>query len=208
MKILVADDHQIVRKGLQLIIARRPDWLIAAEAANATELYDALAHDRFDILVLDLRLGGASGLDVLVRLRQEYADLPVLMLSMHPEEQYAVHCLRAGASGYVQKDATADEILDAIERVASGRRWVSTVVAEQLANDLAHPHEGRPHERLSAREAEVFRRLAIGETVTAISKAMQLSVKTVSTYRTRILEKTGFQSNADIVAYAIRNNLL
>ena len=208
MKILVADDHQIVRKGLQLIIARRPDWLIAAEAANATELYDALSQDRFDILVLDLRLGGASGLDVLVRLRQEYADLPVLMLSMHPEEQYAVHCLRAGASGYVQKDATADEILDAIERVASGRRWVSTVVAEQLANDLAHPHEGRPHERLSARESEVFRRLAIGETVTAISKAMQLSVKTVSTYRTRILEKTGFQSNADIVAYAIRNNLL
>ncbi|HEX7828141.1 MAG TPA: response regulator transcription factor [Thermoanaerobaculia bacterium] len=208
MKILVADDHQIVRKGLQLIIARRPDWLIAAEAANAAELYSALAREHFDVLVLDLRLGGVSGVDVLRSIRHEHAHLPVLMLSMHPEEQYAMHCLRAGASGYVQKDATADEILDAIERVASGRRWVSTVVAEQLANELAHPHEGRPHERLSIRESEVFRRLAIGETVTAISKAMQLSVKTVSTYRTRILEKTGFQSNADIVAYAIRNNLL
>jgi two-component system, NarL family, invasion response regulator UvrY len=208
MRILIADDHQIVRKGLQLIIARRPAWQIAAEAANAAELFDVLARDRFDVLVLDLRLGGVSGVDVLGRVRGEYAELPVLMLSMHPEEQYAVHCLRSGASGYVQKDATADEILDAIERVASGRRWVSTVVAEQLANELAHPHEGRPHERLSARESEVFRRLAVGETVTAISKAMDLSVKTISTYRTRILEKTGFQSNADIVAYSIRNNLL
>jgi DNA-binding NarL/FixJ family response regulator len=127
---------------------------------------------------------------------------------MHPEQLYALPCLRAGAGGYVQKDATADQILEAIERVASGRRWVSDAVAEQLVNKVANPTERRPHERLSARELEVFRRLAIGETVTAIAKTMSLSVKTISTYRARILEKTGFQTNADIVAYAIRNNLV
>lgn len=206
MKILVADDHQIVRKGLQLIIAHRPSWTIG-EASDPTELFAALASDTYDVLVLDLRLRGVSGLDILGRARREHPQLPVLILSMHPEEQYALLSLRAGASGYVQKDATAEEILEALERVGAGRRWVSSAVAEQLAEELVHPSD-RPHERLSVRELEVFRRLAVGESVTAISKAMALSVKTISTYRARILDKTGFQTNADIVAYAIRNHLI
>jgi two-component system invasion response regulator UvrY len=208
MRILTADDHQIVRKGLQLIIAHRPGWEIAAEAASAPELFHALQSGSFDVLVLDLRLRGENGLDLLARIRREHPTLPVLILSMHPEEPYALLSLRAGASGYVQKDAGADEILDAIERVAAGRRWVSSALAEQLANELANPHDRRPHERLSVRELEVFRRLALGESVTSIAKIMNLSVKTISTYRTRILDKTGFHTNADIVAYAIRNNLL
>jgi DNA-binding NarL/FixJ family response regulator len=208
IRILTADDYQIVRKGLQLIVARRPSWQIAGEAANATELFEALARDTFDVLVLDLRLGGVSGFEILERVRREFPKVPVLMLSRYPEEQYALQSLRAGANGYVEKDASADEILDAIERVASGRRWVSGLVAEQLAEELVRPMERRPHERLSVRELDVFRRLAVGETVTSIAKAMNLSVKTVSTYRTRILDKTGFQTNADIVAYAVRNNLV
>lgn len=208
MRILAADDHVIVRKGLQLIIAWRPGWEIAAEASNVTELFDALASGPFDVLVLDLRLHGESGIEILGRVRREYPQLPVLMLSSHPEEQYALHALRGGAGGYVQKDASAEEILEALERVAAGRRWVSSALAEQLANELVSPADRRPHERLSLRELEVFRRLAIGESVTSIAKAMNLSVKTISTYRARILEKTGFHTNADIVAYAIRNNLL
>lgn len=208
MNILIADDHQIVRKGLQLIIAHRPEWQITGEAASSAELYSALAASAFDVLVLGLRLRGESGLDILSRVRREHPSLPVLILSREPEEQYALPVLRAGAGGYVQKDATAEEIIDAIERVALGRRWVSRAVAEQLANEFASPHEMRPHERLSARELEVFHRIAVGETVSSIAKAMSLSVKTISTYRTRILEKTGFHTNADIVAYAVRNDLL
>jgi DNA-binding NarL/FixJ family response regulator len=207
MRIAVADEHQIVRRGLQLVISRCPGWTIAAEAADADQLFSALRSGVFDVLVIDFRLRDRSGIDLLGQIRREHPSLPVLVLSSQPEEQYAIPALRAGARGYVQKDATAEEILTAIERVAAGRRWVSERVSEILADELAQPKEV-PHERLSAREREVFLLLARGETITRIAEILRLSVKTVSTYRARIMEKTGFRTNADIVAYAIRSGLM
>ena len=204
MKIVVADDHQIIRRGLQLIVSRQPGWSVAAEAGDAGELFEVLRREPYDVLVLDLHLREASALELLPELRRDHPALPVLILSSEPEQHYAIAALRAGARGFIQKDATADEIIDAIERVASGRTRFSERIGEQMANELASGHAGPPHERLSPRELDVFLRLARGETVGDIAAALGVSIKTVSTYRTRILEKTGFRSNADIVAYAVR----
>jgi DNA-binding NarL/FixJ family response regulator len=157
---------------------------------------------------MDLRLRDRSTLELLEEIRREHPALPVLILTSFPEEQYALAALRAGARGYVPKDATADEILDAIARVAAGRTRVSERITELLAQGLASPSVPLLHERLSRRELDVFMRLARGETVGDIAAALGVSIKTVSTYRTRILEKTGFRSNADIVAYAVRGGLL
>jgi DNA-binding NarL/FixJ family response regulator len=208
MKIIVADDHSIVRRGLQGVIARKSGWFLAAEAETAEELFELLRRDRYDILVLDLMLRNRSGIDLLAEIRREHPSLPVLMLSMHAEEQYAIRCLRAGAKGYVQKDSSLEDLLEAIGRVAAGRTWVSPAVAEQMATQLVSPSEKPPHELLSPREFEVFRMIASGRSITEIAGELHVSVKTVSTYRARILEKTGFHSNADIVAYAVRNSMV
>jgi two-component system invasion response regulator UvrY len=209
VRIVIADDHTIVRRGMQLIVSKRPGWSIAAEAAGSDELFAALrGDDRFDVVVLDLSLGGRSGLDILGQIRRELPALPVLILSSAPEEQYAMQCIRAGARGYLSKDASADEILEAIERVASGRLWLSPAAGDQLAAGIMNPADRLPHELLSPREFEVFRSIAAGRTMTEIAGSMNISVKTASTYRTRILDKTGFRSNADIIAYAIRSNLV
>jgi DNA-binding NarL/FixJ family response regulator len=198
----------IIRRGMQLIVAKRPGWSIVAEAATAGELYDLLRRERIDIVVLDLTLRDHSGIDVLAHVRRDHPNVPVLILASQPEEQFALHCLRAGARGYVQKDSTADDILAAIERVAAGRTWVSPAVTEQMATELLKPSDKAPHQLLSPREFEVFRLIASGKTMTEIATALSVSVKTASTYRARILEKTGFHGNADIVAYAIRTNLI
>jgi len=207
MKILIADDHSIVRRGLQQIIALRAGWTVAGEACEGDAVLPALRREAFDVVILDISLGRRSGIDLLPSIRAEFPDLPVLMLSMHAEQQYAIRCLRAGASGYIQKDATPEELIAAIERVASGHRYVSEAVGEQLATQLVLG-EGEPHERLSDREMEVFRLIASGRTASEAAEVLHLSVKTISTYRARILEKTGFRSNADIVSYAIRNELI
>jgi two-component system, NarL family, invasion response regulator UvrY len=207
MKILIADDHVIVRRGLQQIIAKRAEWTVAAEVARADEVLPALHRGAFDLLILDVSLSDRSGIDLLEPLRAEFPRLPVLMLSMHAEKQYAVRCLRAGAAGYIQKDASPEELIAAIERVAAGRRYVSEAVGEQLAVQLMQGGK-EPHERLSERELEVFLRIAGGSTATEMAEALHISVKTVSTYRARILEKTGFESNAEIISYAIRNGLV
>lgn len=207
MKIIVADDHAIVRRGFQQIVATRPGWEVSAEASNADELLSALRRDSFDVLVLDVSLGDRSGIDLLAHLRSEFPALPVLMLSMHPEEQYAVRCLRAGANGYIEKNSVPEEILDAIVRVAAGGKYITPALASRLADEIVRgTHD--PHARLSAREFEVFRLIAVGRSPSDIAEALHLSVKTVSTYRTRILEKTGFRTNADIITYAIRNSLV
>jgi two-component system, NarL family, invasion response regulator UvrY len=207
LKIVIADHHMIIRRGMQLIVAKRPGWNIAAEAANPEELHAVLQRERFDVLVLDLMLRERSAVEIMAEVRKEHPSLPVLILASQPEEQYALHALRAGARGYVQKDSTADDILEAIERVAAGRTWLSPAVTEQLAQEFLNPHHKEPHELLSPREFEVFRMIATGLTMTEIATALGVSVKTASTYRHRILEKTGFHGNADIVAYAIRKGL-
>ena len=208
MKILIADDHSVVRRGLQQIIATRPGWEVAHEVSSADDVLPALRRLAISALVLDVSLGGRSGIDLLSHIRAEFPALPVLMLSMHAEEQYAIRCLRAGASGYIRKDTSPEELIEAIERVLSGRRYISPTVAEQLATELIHGPSESPHERLSAREFEVFRLIAAGKSATEIAESLHLSVKTVSTYRSRILIKTGFRSNADIITYAIRSGLV
>jgi len=207
LRVFVADDHDVVRRGLQQIVATQPGWELAGEARRADDVLPALRSTSVDILILDISLGGRSGIDLLGYIRAEFPSLPVLILSMHAEEQYAARCIRAGASGYLQKDSSPEEIVGAIERVAAGRRYVSAALAGAIADDVARGTLP-PHERLSDREFEVFRLMAQGMTATDIAESLHLSVKTVSTYRARILEKTGFHSNADIVAYAVRSGLV
>jgi DNA-binding NarL/FixJ family response regulator len=201
-RIAIADDHAIVRKGLRQIIADAPDLTVVGEAGSADELLTLVRSCPIDLVVLDLGLGMRSGIDVVKHLRSEFPRLRVLVLSMHREDLFAERALRAGASGYVQKDDAPEELLAAIVRVASGGTYVSAKVAEKLAEGMTR---GRapvmPHERLSDREFEVFRLLGRGMSITEIAQALNLSVKTVSTHRTRIMEKTGLQTNADIVAY-------
>lgn len=208
MNILIADDHHIVRHGLRHIIATQPGWHVTAEASTAEEVLLVLRREEIHVVVLAVMLRGRSGIDLLGDIRTEFPTLPVLMLSMLPEEQYALRCLREGASGYIQKDSSADELIGAIQRVASGHLYVSSTVAEQLAAELVHGSAGLPHEGLSKREFEVFRLIATGKSVGEIAEALHLSANTVSTYRSRILAKTGFRSNADIIGYAIRNGLV
>ncbi len=208
MRIAIADDHMIVRRGMQLIVAKRPGWSIVVEAASSEELFEGLRRERVDIVVVDMSLRQRSGLDVLSQVRREHPALPVLILSSGREEDHALSAIRAGARGYIQKDSTADEILDAIARVAGGRTWVSDTVTDQMATAIMRPTQRAAHELLSKRELEAFLLIARGLTMTAIAASMGISVKTASTFRTRILEKTGFHSNADIVAYAVRANLI
>jgi two-component system invasion response regulator UvrY len=208
MRVLIADDHAVVRRGLQQIIAMRPGWTVGAEVSEADEILPLLQRGAFDALILDVTLQGRSGIDVLGQIRAAFPALPVLILSMHAEEQYALRCLRAGASGYIQKDRSPEELLHAIERVGGGHIYMSDAVAEQRAADIVRGGAQPPHERLSKREFEVFGLIAAGKGVTEIAADLHVSVKTVSTYRARILLKTGFRSNADIIVYAIHAGLL
>ena len=208
MNIVIADDHSVVRRGLQQIIGTQPPWKVVAEVTNADDVLPALRSVRADLLVLDVALGGRSGIDLLGNIRSEFPSLPVLMLSMYDEEQYAIPCLRAGAAGYIQKDSTPEDLIEAMRRVGTGHTYFSNAVGDQLAAEVLGRRTAPPHERLSTRELEVFRLLASGSSVSEIAAMLHLSVKTVSTYRSRVLEKTGFRSNAELIAYAIRTGLV
>lgn len=208
MRIIIADDHAIVRRGLQQIIATRGGWTVVGEAANGEELLALLKTIEADVLVLDVSIGDRSGIDLLEPVRALAPNLPVLMLSVYAEEHYAMRALRAGAHGYIQKDRAPEEIVAAIERVAGGRTHMSDAIVEQMAATISGAHAENPHDQLSPREFQVFRMIGAGRAVGEIAEILKVSVKTVSTYRTRILEKTGFRTNADIIAYVIRNELL
>ena len=208
MKLLVAGGDAIVRKGFHEIVRARPGWEVAAEARDGTELVDALRRNAADVVVLGLPLDGTSDVDVIAEARVEAPLLPMLVFAAYPEEHYGLAFLRAGANGYIRRNAEPEEILNAIATVAKGGQYVSAPLSRQIAKSMIRGTPTQPHERLSARELEVFRLLALGRSPTEIASLLQLSVKTVSTYRTRILDKTGFTSNADIVGYAIRNRLV
>lgn len=208
IRVLVADDHAVVRKGLVQIMSDMIDIQVAAEAGSAEEVYDLVRSGSFDVVVLDLNLGDASGLEVLKTVRSEFPDLPVLILSVHPEEQYAVRMLRADASGYLNKDSAPKQLVKAIRRVAEGRRYVSPAVAETLVDRLDGDPDGPIHSSLSDREFQVLRLLASGKTVSEIADMLSLSVKTVSTYRGRVLEKMQMKNNAELTHYAIKNDLV
>jgi two-component system invasion response regulator UvrY len=209
IRILVVDDHAVVRAGVQFFLADIPDMRITGEAATAQEAIRLIRSREYDIVLLDIAMPDKSGVEVLKQIKREKPDLPVLMLSMHPENRYAVQILRSGASGYVQKEALATELVNAIHTIMRGHKYISPAVAELLTMDPAIADADKPlHEMLSAREYQIFYKLGQGEGVTKIADELCLSVKTVSTYRSRVLEKMNMSSNADIIYYAIKQNLI
>jgi DNA-binding NarL/FixJ family response regulator len=208
IKILIADDHPIVRKGLKEIIEETPGMKVVDEASNGQEVLEKVFKKDINVVLLDISMPGRSGLDILRDMKRQKPKLVVLVLSMHPEEQYAVQALKEGASGYLTKKSAPDELLTALRKVSSGGKYVSASLAEKLAYALEKDGEKPPHETLSVREYEVMRMIASGKTVTEIARELFLSPKTISTYRARILEKMRMKNNAQLVRYAIKNRLV
>ena len=208
IKILVADDHAIVREGLKQIVKETEDIRVIGEAADGHEVMRLVNEDNWDLVLLDIGMPGRSGIDILKELKNENPGLPVLMLSMYPEEQYAVRALKAGASGYLTKESVPDELISAIRKVSAGGKYVSSSLAEKLAYDLVADVERPPHEILSDREYEVMCMIAKGDTIKDIADTLCLSIKTISTYRSRILEKMRMKNNAELMHYAIKHDLV
>jgi DNA-binding NarL/FixJ family response regulator len=208
IKVLIADDHPIVRQGLRQILAGTADMEVAGEAVNSQEALDQVRVGGWDVLVLDMTMPGRSGFDILKELKHEQPHLPVLVLSIHAEEQLAVRVLKAGASGYLTKENAPDELVKAIRRVVSGGRYISPSLAETLAFGLVAASDRPRHETLSDREFQVMQSMAKGKTLTEIAEALSLSAKTVSTYRARLLEKLNLKTNAELMRYAIEHELI
>ena len=208
LRILVADDHEVVRKGLVNVLSETLQPVKIDEAGNGQEAVSKASKTEYDLVVLDIKMPGKSGLDVLKEIKEHKPKLPVLILSMLPEEQFAIRAIRAGASGYLTKDAAGDELVLAIRKALKGERYISGSLAEILAGDLDGDSEKLPHEILSDREYQVMLMIASGKPVGAIAKELCLSVKTISSYRTNILLKTRMKNNAEITHYAIQNKLV
>jgi two-component system invasion response regulator UvrY len=208
IKLLIIDDQQVVREGLKRIFEEQPVTVTFGEAGVAPEALRLVREQDWDVAVLDLSLGGWSGLELLKELKQVRPHLPVLIFSMHSEEQYASRAFKAGAAGYVTKDSPTSELVNAINKVVKGGRYVSPALAERLVIDLGRATDRPPHETLSDREFEVMRLIASGKTVSEIAALLSLSDRTISTYRARILEKMGMKTNAEITHYAIGNELV
>jgi DNA-binding NarL/FixJ family response regulator len=206
VQILVADDHAVVRRGIRDILTAEADMTVTGEAADGHELSAIARREPWDVIILDLNMPGGSGLDILQNLKEWYPDRPVLVLSMHPEEQFAVRVLRAGAAGYLTKGSAAEELVVAVRKVASGGRYVSAALGERLASRLGTGSQPL-HEQLSNREFAVLRRIASGQSVSEIAADLSLSVKTVSTYRARILQKMGMRHNGELTRYALEHHL-
>ncbi len=208
IKILIADDHAVVRRGLRQILSEVPEMLVGAEAANAQEVRDHVRKERWDVVVLDINMPGASGIELLGELRREHPESRVLILTVSPEDQYAVRAIKAGAAGFLTKESAPEKLIEAVRKIASGGRYVSPELAEALASLFAGEGIGAPHERLSDREFEVLKMLASGKTVSQVAQELGLSVKTVSTHRTRILKKMDMRTNAELTHYAVKNRLV
>ena len=208
IRIALVDDHAVVRAGLRQFLADHVDLRVVAEASNGREALDIARQEIADVMLLDISMPDQSGVDALLAIKARAPELPVLILSSFPEEHYATTLLRQGAAGDLGKDCDPEEIVKAIRTVALGRRYITSGVAERLAAGLATPGEKAPHELLSEREFQVFLRLAKGETISHMAEGMSLSVKTVSTYRTRVMEKMGLESNSDLTYYALKNGLI
>ncbi|HWJ89600.1 MAG TPA: response regulator transcription factor [Flavisolibacter sp.] len=208
MRILIADDHAIVRRGLKEILLDEFPSAIIGDASDAEELVEKIFQDEWDLVISDLTMPGRSGLDALKQIKQAFPKLPVLIMSIYPEDQYAVRAFRAGASGYFNKNSIHEELLKAIDSVRKGRKYITPSVAEKLADALPADGQLKPHQMLSDREFEVFKLLASGRTVSEIAQQLSLSANTVSTYRSRILEKMNLHSNNELMRYAFEQNLL
>lgn len=208
VRILIADDHPIVRTGLKQILEDAPVKLTCEEADDGRQVLKKTSKTPYDLVLLDIAMPGIGGLDCLKQIKKETPQLPVLIISMYPEEQYAVRALKAGASGYLTKQSAADELLLAVKKVLSGGKYVSASLAEKLAMLLGKDSAEHPHEMLSDREFEVLRLIASGMTASRIASHLCLSVKTVSTYRSRILEKMKLRDNAELTHYALKHRLV
>lgn len=206
--ILIVDDHAVVRAGLKQFLLDDSRITKVDEAESGQQAMDALRRSRYDLLVLDINMPGRNGLDILRNVTSAHPDTKVLIVSGYPERQYAVNVLKSGASGYISKESAPEELLKAVHAVLAGRRYVSATLAEQLVSDLDVDNEKPIHSSLSEREFQIFCKLATGKAVSDIAEELCLSVKTVSTYRSRVLEKMNFVSNADITTYALRNGLM
>ena len=208
VKILIVDDHAIVREGLKQIVEDTSGLAVTGEAANEQETLELLRKHDFDVVLLDIAMTGRGGLEVLKQIKQEKPELPVLILSMYPEEQYAVRALKMGAAGYLTKVSAPDELIKAIKKIATGRKYVSNSLAEKLAFNLEIDTEKPLHECLSNREYQVMCMIASGKTVKNIAEKLSLSVNTVSTYRFRVLDKMRMKTNSELTHYAIKNRLV
>lgn len=210
LRVLLVDDHVVVRKGMKAILEEQIEGVRISEAGDGQAALDTLGAagtaEAFDVCVLDLSMPGRSGVDLLAEVKQRHPKLPVLIMSLHGEEQFAVRCLRAGAAGYLTKSAASDQLVAAIHKVAKGGRYITESLADRLAADVGGG-AGAPHERLSDREFEVLRRIASGQPVGEIATHLHLSVKTVSTYRARLLDKMGMTTNAELTRYALEHGL-
>ncbi|HLF23969.1 MAG TPA: response regulator transcription factor [Burkholderiales bacterium] len=208
IRLLICDDHAIVRQGFRQILADVPDLSVADEAADGAQALQAIRRRGVDVVLLDIALPGRDGLDVLKQVHHEFPKLPVLVVSTYPEKQYALRCLRLGASGYLNKCADPGELVTAIRKVAQGGMFVSPTVAETLALAMRHDAERPPHELLSQREYQVFTHFGAGKTVSQIAETLSLSVNTVSTYRARIMEKISTHNDVETALYAVRHHLV
>jgi two-component system invasion response regulator UvrY len=208
IKILIADDHTIFREGLKHILSECSDVIVADEASNGREVLDKIWNNEYDMVLLDISMPGMTGLEALKQLKNDKPRLSVLVLSMHPEEQYAVRALRAGASGYLTKESAPDELITAIRKISQGRKYITSSLAERLAFEVEADSEKPLHDILSDREYQVLRMIASGSTIKQIAEELSLSIKTVSTYRTRIMEKMKMKTNAELMHYALKHQIL
>ncbi|MGT0191037.1 response regulator [Burkholderia pyrrocinia] len=207
IRVLIADDHALVRDGLRYILQNANDFEVAGEACDSASTVALIRGTPAQVLVLDLSMPGRNGIELIRQIKDEKPALHILVLTMHAEQQYAVRAFRAGASGYMTKESASAELVAALTKIASGGVYVSLTMAEQFAQSLNEPAELQPHQRLSDREFDVFRRMTSGESISDIAQALCVSVKTVSTYKTRILEKMQMPNDAALVRYAVRHKL-
>lgn len=208
LKIIIADDHGIFREGLKQVIAGTANMSVTDEAADGTELLAKLRTNDYDLVILDISLPGRSGLEILAETKSMRPKLPVLILSMHPEEQYAMRALKSGASGYLTKGSSAQELVEALQKIALGKKYVSASMAELLASRIGSDSDGPLHERLSDREFQVMRMIAAGATPRKIAEELLVGIKTVNTYRVRVLQKMEMKCNADLTRYAVQHKLM
>jgi len=208
ISVIIADDHPIVRKGLKTILKDVPDIKVEDEASDGLEVMEKIRKADFDVLVLDLSMPKLDGLETIRRIKSEKPDMAILVLSMNPEEVFGIRALNLGASGYLSKDIALEQLIQAIRRVASGKVYISQLLAESIAQNVSRGSPKLPHEHLSDREYQIMLMIAQGKSLKAIGVELSVSVKTVSTHRTHILQKMGMENNAQIVTYALQNSLL
>ena len=208
IRVLIADDHSIVRQGLKQILSDTPDLVVAGEADGGIKAMQMVRQGEWDVVLMDVSMPDRNGIDALKLIKKEFPKLPILILSMHPEEHYALRALKAGAAGYLTKQMAPEQLVHAIRQVAAGKKYLSAAVAEELANAIGEDTDRPPHEKLSDREYQTLCMIASGKTLTQIAQELNLSVKTVSVYRARLLEKMKLKNNAELTHYGLKHGLV